>query len=81
MHLIIGNFYQKRVILKFQNNQLTSADIGHEFCVLPKTKHVGHDSHSILVPEFEFDHDFLKFLKNTEFSKSRGICLDYFSQF
>ena len=39
-----------------QNNQLKSADIGHEFCVLTKTKHVGHDSHSIFVPEFEFDH-------------------------
>jgi len=44
-----------------------SADIGHEFCVLTKTKHVGHDSHSILVPEFELDHDFLKFLKIQNF--------------
>ena len=67
MHLIIGNFYQKGVILKSQNNQLTSADIGHEFCVLTKTKHVGHNSHSILVPEFEFDHDILKFLKIQNF--------------
>ena len=25
-----------------------SADIGLQFCVLTKTKHVGHDSHSIL---------------------------------
>ena len=49
--------------MKSQNNQLKSADIGHEFGVLTKTKHVGHDSHSILVPEFEFDHDILKFLK------------------
>ena len=67
------------VILKSQNNQLTSADIGHEFCVLTKTKHVGHDSHSILVPEFEFDHYILKFLKDTEFSESHGICLHCFS--
>ena len=67
MHLIIGNFYQKGVILKSQNNQLTSADIGHEFCVLTKTKHVGHVSHSILVPEFEFDHKILKFLKTQTF--------------
>ena len=49
--------------MKSQNNQLKSADIGHEFGVLPKTKHVGHDSNSILVPEFEFDHDILNFLK------------------
>ena len=53
--------------MKSQNNQLKSADIGHEFCVLTKTKHVGHDSHSILVPEFEFDHDILKFLKIQNF--------------
>ena len=38
-----------------------------KFCVLTETKHVGHDSHSILVPEFEFDHDFLKFLKIQHF--------------
>ena len=44
-----------------------SADIGHEFCVLTKTKHVGHVSHSILVPEFEFDHNILKFLKTRNF--------------
>ena len=31
-----------------------SADIGHEFCTLTKTKHMGHVSHSILVPEFKF---------------------------
>ena len=67
IHLILGNFYQKGAILKSQNNQLTSADIGYEFCVLTKTKHVGHDSHSILVPELEFDHDFLKFLKIQNF--------------
>ena len=59
----MGNFQQKGVILKSQNYQLKSAVIGHEFCVLTKIKHVGHDSHSILVPEFEFDHDILKFLK------------------
>ena len=53
--------------MKSQNNQLKSADIGHEFCVLTKTKHVGHDSHSILVPEFEFDHDILKFSKIQNF--------------
>ena len=53
--------------MKSQNNQLKSADIGHEFCVLTKTKHVGHDSHSILVPELEFDHDILKFLKIQNF--------------
>ena len=53
--------------MKSQNNQLKSADIGHEFCVLTKTKHVGHDSHSILVPEFEFDHDVLKFSKTQNF--------------
>ena len=40
-----------------------SVDIGHEFCVLTKFKNVGHDSHSILVPECEFDHDNFKFLK------------------
>ena len=56
-----GQLLKKGVILKSQNNQLKSADFGHEFCVLTKTKHVGHDSHSILVPEFEFDHDILKF--------------------
>ena len=67
MYLIIGNFYQKVVILKSQNNQLKLADIGYEFCVLTKTKHVGHDSQSILVPEFEFDHDILKFLKTQNF--------------
>ena len=67
VHLIIGNFQQKGVILKSQNNQLKSADIGHEFGFLIKTKHVGHDSHSILVPEFEFDHDILKFLKIQNF--------------
>ena len=53
--------------MKSQNNQLKSADIGHEFCVLTKTKHVGHDSHSILVPEFELDHDNFKFLKIQNF--------------
>ena len=53
--------------MKSQNNQLKSADFGHEFCVLTKTKHVGHDSHSILVPEFEFDHDILKFSKIQNF--------------
>ena len=53
--------------MKSQNNQLKSADIGHEFCVLTKTKHVGHDSNSILVPEFEFDHYILKFLKIQNF--------------
>ena len=67
IHLILGNFYQKGVILKSQNNQLKSADIGHEFCILTKTKSVGHDSHSILVPEFEFDHDILKILKIQNF--------------
>ena len=64
--------------MKSQNNQLKSADIGHEFCVLTKTKHVGHVSHSIFVPEFEFDHNILKFLKNAEFSVSPGSCLDCF---
>ena len=49
--------YKKGVILKSQNNQLKSADIGHEFCVLTKTKHVGHVSHSILVPEFKFGYN------------------------
>ena len=58
---------RKRVILKSQNNQLKSADIGHEFCVLTKTKHVGHDFHSILVPEFKFDLDILKFSKTQNF--------------
>ena len=53
--------------MKSQNNQLKSADIGHEFGVLTKTKHVGHDSNSILVPEFEFDHDILNFLKIQNF--------------
>ena len=53
--------------MKSQNNQLKSADIGHKFCVLTKIKHVGHDSHSVLVPEFEFDHDILKFLKIQNF--------------
>ena len=53
--------------MKSQNNQLKSADIGHGFCVLTKTKHVGHVSHSILVPEFEFDHDILNFLKMQNF--------------
>ena len=53
--------------MKSQNNQLKSADIGHEFGVLPKTKHVGHDSHSIFVPEFEFDHNNLKFSKTQNF--------------
>ena len=53
--------------MKSQNNQLKSADIGHEFCVLTKTKHVGHDSHSILAPEFEFDHDILKISKTKNF--------------
>ena len=53
--------------MKSQNNQLKSADIGHEFCILTKTKRVGHDSHSILVPEFEFDHDILKILKIQNF--------------
>ena len=62
--------------MKSQNNQLKSADIGHEFGVLTKTQHVGHDSHSIFVPEFEFDHNNLKYLKNTEFSESLGICSD-----
>ena len=63
----MGNFQQKGVILKSQNNQLKSADFGHEFCALTKTKHVGHDSHSILVPEFEFDHDIMKILKIQNF--------------
>ena len=49
--------------MKSQNNQLKSADIGHGFCVLTKTKHVGHVSHSIFVPEFEFDRNNLKFSK------------------
>ena len=53
--------------MKSQNDQLKSADIGHEFGVLTKTKHVGHDSNSILVPEFEFDHDILNFLKIQNF--------------
>ena len=53
--------------MKSQNNQLKSADIGHEFGVLTKTKHVGHDSHSIFVPEFELDHNNLKFLKTQNF--------------
>ena len=53
--------------MKSQNNQLKSADIGHEFCVLTKTKHVGHDSNSILVPEFEFDHNNSKFSKTQNF--------------
>ena len=53
--------------MKSQNNQLKSADIGHEFCVLTKTKHVGHVSHSIFVPEFEFDHNNLKFSKTQNF--------------
>ena len=34
-----------------------SADIGHEFCVLTKTKHVGHVFHSTLVPEFKFEYN------------------------
>ena len=55
--------------MKSQNNQLKSADIGHEFCVLTKTKHVGHVSHSIFVPEFELDHNNLKFLKTQNFQK------------
>ena len=53
--------------MKSQNNQLKSADIGHEFGVLTKTKHVGHVSHSIFVPEFEFDHNNLKFSKTQNF--------------
>ena len=53
--------------MKSQNNQLKSADIGHEFGVLTKTKHVGHVSHSIFVPEFELDHNNLKFLKTQNF--------------
>ena len=53
--------------MKSQNNQLKSADIGHGFCVLTKTEHVGHVSHSIFVPEFEFDHNNLKFLKTQSF--------------
>ena len=53
--------------MKSQNNQLKSADIGHGFCVLTKTKHVGHVSHSIFVPEFEFDHNNLKFSKTQNF--------------
>ena len=53
--------------MKSQNNQLKSADIGHEFGVLTKTKHVGHVSHSIFVPEFEFGHNILKFLKTQNF--------------
>ena len=57
----------KRSYFEFQNNQLKSADIGHEFCILTKTKHMGHDSHSILVPEFEFDHDILIFLNIQNF--------------
>ena len=56
--------------MKSQNNQLKSADIGHEFCVLTKTKRVGHDSNSILVPEFEFDHDILKFSKIQNFQNT-----------
>ena len=53
--------------MKSQNNQLKSADIGHKFCVLTKTKHVGHVSHSIFVPEFEFDHNNSKFSKTQNF--------------
>ena len=53
--------------MKSQNNRLKSADIGHEFGVLTKTKHVGHVSHSIFVPEFEFDHNNLKFSKTQNF--------------
>ena len=53
--------------MKSQNNQLKSADIGHEFCVLTKTNHEGHVSHSIFVPEFEFDHNNLKFSKTQNF--------------
>ena len=53
--------------MKSQNNQLKSADFGCEFCVLTKTKHVGHDSHSIFVPECEFDHNNLKFSKTQNF--------------
>ena len=53
--------------MKSQKNQLKSADIGHEFCVLTKTKHVGHVSHSIFVPEFEFDHNNSKFSKTQNF--------------
>ena len=53
--------------MKSQNNQLKSADIGHEFGVLTKTKHVGHVSHSIFVPEFELDHNNLKFSKTQNF--------------
>ena len=59
--------------MKSQNNQLKSADIGHEFCVLTKTKHVGHVSHSIFVPEFEFDHNILKFLKTQKFQNKENI--------
>ena len=44
-----------------------SANIGYEFCVLTKTKHVGHVSYSIFVPEFEFDHNNLKFSKTQSF--------------
>ena len=53
--------------MKSQNNQLKSADIGHEFGFLIKTKHVGHVSNSIFVPEFEFDHNNSKFSKTQNF--------------
>ena len=56
---VLNQGLQKGVILKSQNNQLKSADIGHEFCVLTTNKH----SHLILVPEFEFEHEIFKFLK------------------
>ena len=57
----------KRSYFEIPKQSLKSADICHEFCVLTKTKHVGYVSHSILVPEFEFDHNILKFLKTQNF--------------
>ena len=53
-----GQLLIKRSYFEIPNNQLKSADFGYEFCVLTKTKHVGHDFHSILVPEYEFDHEY-----------------------
>ena len=50
-----------------------SADIGHEFGVFTKTKHVGHVSHSIFVSEFEFDHINLKFVKTQNFQNLLGL--------
>ena len=66
--------------MKSQNNQLKSADIGHEFCVLTKTNHVGHVSHSIFVPEFEFDHNNLKFSKTQNFQNLVESAWNVFSK-